>query len=219
MRRALRLAVVGTLGLWLGVAMAGVEPRAAVGVEVRGEKFSNVQNDDFIFGGVTTETDQAFSENRTVRSAFAELMIPLHQLQLTVAGRFDDYTGFGSTFNPQVGLVWEPTSGLSFKGVYSTAFRAPALIELQPIVVGGLLRIPDSSGGTRPVLFTIGNDPDIEPEEARTWTVGLDYEPSFAPATKISLSYFNIRYRGRIDTISASERFNVLLAPERYGVS
>ena len=48
---------------------------------------------------------------------------------MSAAGRFDDYGGTGSAFDPKLGVLWSPVTGLDFRGTYGTSFRAPLLAE------------------------------------------------------------------------------------------
>ena len=69
--------------------------------------------------------------DRKVYGLFAEFAIPIvKNLDLTLAGRFDDYSDFGNTFNPKVGLRWQPIREVLFRGSYNTGFRAPTLYEI-----------------------------------------------------------------------------------------
>jgi iron complex outermembrane recepter protein len=99
------------------------DARIAIGAEYRRESLKQTSR---ATGLVTNDLD------RDVGSAFAELFVPFvldeagdHRIELSLAGRYDDYSGFGGTFNPQGGLVWQPARGLRLRGAYSRAFRAP----------------------------------------------------------------------------------------------
>lgn len=192
---------------------AGVGGRAAAGLEWRREDFEDSLD------GVPGE-----NADRRLRSAFAELSIPLlataggdaQQLELSIAGRYDDYSDFGGTFNPQIGLIWTPVSGLTFRGAYSAAFRAPALAELDSTTEAFLELAADPEQGDAPVpvLFLQGARPDIGPEEADTWSLGVDIEPEFARWASLSLSYFEVDYDGRIEQPSINADRDLVLERE-----
>ena len=194
-------------------ALAGAEARAAAGLEWRREDY-----EDSLDGTPGENAD------RNVRSAFAELSIPLfgatqgdgRQLELSIAGRYDDYSDFGGTFNPQIGLIWTPVSGLTLRGAYSAAFRAPALAELESTTEAFLETAADPAQGNAPapVLFIQGANPAIGPEEADTWSFGVDFEPEFAHWADLSLSYFEIEYDGRIEQPSINADRDLVLERE-----
>lgn len=188
------------------MTIAGVEVRAAIGVETRSESFEREVLSPAIFFQLRGE------EERDVQSVFAELLLPivedgaqpgLRELQVSFAGRYDDYSDFGDTFNPQAGLVWSPMEGLRVRGAYSEAFRAPDLFTLTSATGVQLRTLPDPMTppiGFSTVLTQIGVVPDLGPEDATTWSVGFDYEPGFAPWLTTSASFYSVEYEDRIDT-------------------
>jgi iron complex outermembrane receptor protein len=201
-------------GPWLSIG--GMQSRAAVGVEWREEEFES-----------TSEGVPQNDLDRTLRSAFAELSLPLIEggrpgignVELSVAGRYDDYDDFGGTFNPQIGITWTPTEQLTFRGAFSTAFRAPALVELESSVDAflELATDPAQGGAVVPVLFLQGEDPDLKAEEAETLGIGVDFKPAFARWALVSLSYFHIDYDGRIEQPSINaDRALVLERADRF---
>jgi outer membrane receptor protein involved in Fe transport len=69
-----------------------------------------------------------------VNEFYAEVVLPVlnnvpgvHDLELTAAIRFFDYTTFGSDNTYKVGARYSPVRDLTFRGTYSTAFRAPTI--------------------------------------------------------------------------------------------
>lgn len=67
---------------------------------------------------------------RTIFSAYLEDVWTLsEQVQMTLGGRFDTYTQFGSTLNPRGSFVYTPLPELSLRLMYANAFRAPTAVE------------------------------------------------------------------------------------------
>lgn len=191
--------------------IAGMQPRGAVGADYRKE------HRELSTQGI--EGNDPLSRN--VRSLFAEVWMPVaRQLELSIAGRYDDYSDFGSTFNPQAGFAWRPAEGLTLKSSYSRAFRAPALTDMGRPGIGGRLTNrddPAAPGGVSPVLVLSGSNPDMGPEKARTWSFSVDYQPPFAQQTKVSLSYFDIRYQDRLDVpATGADALLVLEREDRF---
>lgn len=183
----------------------GLKPLVAFGAEVRHEDYRY----SLISDGVPSTRNGA-DESRIARAVFAELFVPLltgveparDTLSLSLAARYDDYSDIGSAVSPQLGIIFRPTTSLSFQGTISQAFRAPELFRYQPGTTGYWLTRqadPTLGGELRPVLVRGGNVPRFEPEEAKIWSVGVNYEPSFAPALQFSLNYFDIDYDNRLD--------------------
>ena len=154
--------------------------------------------------------------NRTIGAAFAELQIPIvgennrragiHSLNLSLAGRYEKYSDFGSTFNPKIGLSWSPMPALQFRGTYGTSFRAPNLMDLQEDSVlvptaSQLTLVPDptSATGTSRIITLYGNNNDLQEETATSWTAGVDFSPRGDEGIRLSLTYFDVEYEDRIE--------------------
>jgi iron complex outermembrane receptor protein len=183
--------------------------QAALGIERRNEKYESFDT------GVGYGQDK----QRYVSSVFAEIDAPIVSdeggarsvLDLRLAGRYDDFSDFGGTFNPQAGLIWTPTNRLRFRGSYARTFRAPPLFTLSAEQDAALVELvdPTSPSGASTVLFTVGGNPSLQPEKADSWTISLDYSPM--DRARITLSYFDIDYTNRIDEPGA--RDEILLSP------
>ncbi len=169
--------------------LPGGEARLALGGEWREERFEE-------------EVSGGFHSDRTVLSVFAELALPLtDQVELSLAGRFEDYSDFGGTTNPKVGLVWSPAKSVSLRGTYGTSFRAPILTELNDSNVNSVLidlADPAATDGTTLTMLVSGNNRDITPEEATTWTAGLDLGPATMAGVEAHVTYFDTEFNDRI---------------------
>jgi iron complex outermembrane receptor protein len=191
-----------------------IAARAAFGVEYRQEEFDSRTVNNATFGNSVID----FVRTREVISAFGELLLPLidrdgaGRVELSLAGRYDEYSDVGGTFNPQVGLVWEPMNTLTVRASYATAFRTFALGENQAYNALTIETLPDTGGGTLPVLVVSGAGSELEPETAETWTASIDWRP--APWITTTLSYFNVDYRDRLDTPALGPDIGLVLQRE-----
>lgn len=175
--------------------------RAAIGVERRDERLDYRYSDATFATGIQGE--------RRVDAAFVELLVDLlpdmniGALQVSLAGRHDDYSDFGSSFNPQAGVTWQFARDWRLRGAYSSAFRAPAFFEYGSSGnTGVLVSVPDPvlNNEMRTVLLWGGSEnPALKPEEADTWSIGFDFAPEALPGLRLSLSYFDVAYAGRVD--------------------
>jgi len=52
------------------------------------------------------------------------------ELSVDVAGRYSDYSNFGSTKNYKYGFTWHPIDDLLVRGTYADGFRAPTIEDL-----------------------------------------------------------------------------------------
>lgn len=68
---------------------------------------------------------------RDIKAIFAEMTIPLlDNLELNLAARYDDYSDFGDTFNPQVSIRYNLFEPLLLRASWGTGFKAPSLSQL-----------------------------------------------------------------------------------------
>jgi Outer membrane receptor proteins, mostly Fe transport len=109
----------------------------------------------------------AFNSTRHVHALFGELTAPVTKwLELNGAVRYDHYSDFGDSTTPKLGFKVKPIDQLAIRGTYAEAFRAPG-----PAEVGG-----SSFGFTSVGILSIGQ-PGIKPETAKSYTLGLIFEP------------------------------------------
>ncbi|GAB1408700.1 TonB-dependent receptor [Thermomonas brevis] len=164
-------------------------------------------------------------------SAFAK------KLDVSIAGRYERSSGLGdfSTFNPKIGIDYKPTDGLTLRGSWGTSFHAPpmryAYNGVQPIQGGNgaflradLYRAPcnttvvplngvsnTAAGCTfTAIVISGGAGPTLRPEEARTWTLGFDWQPTWAPGLRVAASYFDLEVDDRIVRIQAGQLGGIL---------
>ena len=113
---------------------AGREAAVAVGLDARHEDFSQAANTPFaeqVQASTGVDPNTRNAGKRDVYAGFFELNVPvLHSLDVTLAGRYDDYSDFGKTFNPKASFRFQPTKTFLLRGSWSTGFRAPSLYEL-----------------------------------------------------------------------------------------
>ena len=161
--------------------------------------------EDFDYA-VTGEAPEPAS--RKVDYVFGEADIPLvhpddtrfglNRLDLTLAGRIEHYTDFGTTSNPKVGLRYEPTPGLALRATWGTSFKAPQFEEEAQPVAAYLYPALLLGGPPGLALLARGGNDHLRPERSKSWTVGFDWSPPQVRSLTISLTYFNIDYTDRI---------------------
>lgn len=128
--------------------------------------------------------------SRNIASAFAEFDAPLlKSLEANVAGRYDRYSDFGSTFNPKFGLKFKPIDLIALRGTYSRGFRAPSFAEAGNSEVEGFVpygacpsNLCTAHGADGYIKsYTIGElttaNPQIKPERSSSYTAGIVLSP------------------------------------------
>jgi len=156
------------------------------------------------------------NRGRDVWAGFVEFAVPLvaapagtmaDRLDLSLAGRYDHYSDVGGSFNPKLGLSWRPTRALGLRGNWGTSFRAPPFFWSNPDQTGdaGVQDVIDpksqSPTGRSRALLLYGPTPDMKPETATAWSVGADMMPRATPGLSLSVSYFNVDYKGKIRNV------------------
>ncbi len=123
--------------------------------------------------------------SRDIKAVFAELQVPLWKgLDLNLAARRDQYTGFGSTTNPKITLRFSPTEQILFRSSYSTGFRVPTFKQqfdpvTESIYAGADLTDPATGILIPPNSIQIrsGGKSNLNPEEASMMSAGVVISP------------------------------------------
>lgn len=124
--------------------------KAAAGFESRQEHYDNTPHelvqDGLGGGGISLPTRGGYG----VKAVYGELQVPVlrglpfaRALNLSPSVRYDDYSTFGGKTTFKVGLDYEASSDIRFRGAYSTAIRAPRVAEL---FSGSTLSAPTGGG-------------------------------------------------------------------------
>ena len=199
----------------------------ALGAAYRSEDWKDGQNKSVTSLVESTGIDPEQEDNkgsRNLKAVFTEFQIPLHKtLNAQLAARYDNYSDFGSTFNPKLALRWQPDKKLMLRTSYSTGFRAPSLYELN----GAQFKTYTQSSWDDPVLCpggepaaggvsvrdcgqqfkrVTGGNPDLKAEESRNITAGIVFEPM--KNLVFNVDYFNIKVDNQIDSVSEASIFN-----------
>jgi iron complex outermembrane recepter protein len=165
------------------------------------------------------------SYRRNISAAFTEVTVPLvghsdndaapPRVELSLAARLENYSDFGDAFNPRFGVRWMPSRSFKFRTSWSSAFRAPNLLDLyqEQYSSSGFVVLPDpkSATGSSLVVFSEGNNPQLNEETASTWTMGLDMSSARLPGSTFSLTYYSMRHRNQVVRPGPSNPYNVLI--------
>ena len=187
----------------------GGPAKLAIGTTFRDE---SLQRDQIVFNSAPSPLSTGFLLERTSPAIFAELFLPMvseansrpgvERLLVSLAGRYEDYSDFGDTFDPKLGAVWSPSKNMAIRATIGTSFRAPLLAELDDQNRSvSLISAPDpeSSTGVTNTLFIFGNSADLVPQDATTWTAGFDVTPPSVPGLDIGMTYFNTEVENLIE--------------------
>jgi len=162
----------------------------------------------------------SFEQSRRVNAIYGELAAPiLKGVELSGALRTDDYSDYGRSTTPKVGIRWTPVNTLLLRATYAEGFRAPGAAESGNSSSAGFTAFHDPvrcavAGATgcegTAVVITTGN-PLVKPEESKSYTAGFVFEP-FRNAS-MSVDYWKIE---RTNEISGADLNLVLANPAGY---
>ncbi|MDP3459400.1 MAG: TonB-dependent receptor, partial [Hyphomonas sp.] len=194
----------------------------------------HLRSEDFYFD--TQRLGRISEGERDVAALYGEILLPvvgpdnatrgIRRLELNLSGRRDDYSDFGSTFNPKAGLLWSPAEGLNLRSSYSTSFTPPPLGRVGDQNRSGVVypytfilntfgwQAPDPSLVGTDYLIWAGAFNDLEPETSRTFTGGADFEVSQGAHTwTLRSTYYDIRFEDRLGSTPIPNSQNVNFAP------
>ncbi|MGC1520146.1 MAG: TonB-dependent receptor [Steroidobacteraceae bacterium] len=203
------------------LAIPGGPVKAALGVSARAERYDSIDLETI--AGRSASSGEPPSR-REVLSAYGEIVAPVfgdanavpgyRRLDVSIAGRFDHYSDFGSTLNPKLGMSWEFVRGVYFKGTFGTSFQAPLLNQVHtPLHIETEL-LPDSSSvsGSTDALILQGGNLNLLPEKSQSYTAGFDFKPARVPGYSSTLSFFHIKFTDKITTPPTSSGGNYSLS-------
>lgn len=159
----------------------------------------------------------------------------IHKATIEAGIRYSDYSTTGTSTTWKAGGTIEPIEGIKFRGMYQVAVRSPNIQELFQSPVQGLSNLTvDPCAGAAPtaprnlceatgaptgtyggisqpssgqINVTTSGNPDLDVERAKTYTLGLVFQPTFVPRFSITVDYFNIKIN---DLISAPSQNDIL---------
>lgn len=113
-----------------------------------------------------------------LRAGYIENSLDLfnNKLNLNLSARIDDYSNFGTEFNPSFGALFKPNNDIKFHGLISRSFRVPTFNDLY---------WPDSGDGLK------GN-PNLKPEKGLTEEIGFDI--AINKRLNSGLTYYHSNY-------------------------
>ena len=144
---------------------------------------------------------------RKVDSYYGELYVPIFgpgnaipgfdRLELNAAVRHDKYSDVGSTTNPKFGINWSPLHAVNLRASYGTSFRAPTIPEIYGNSNNLFVQnYSNPAGGTIVGVALSGQNLDLKPETAKTWSVGGDVQP--LSRLRFGVTYWSVQYDNQV---------------------
>ena len=206
-------------------SLPGGTVKMAVGADYRKEKYRfngdarEAAARPFIMAAPFDDTNALDGVSRNIKAAYAEVLFPiLNNLEVTAAGRIDDYSDVGRTVNPLFSFKYRPIDPLMLRGNYNEGFRAPSFNQVyngqsEELFTGRDLADPAKCPGgvpnstdpncaslDRSIDIIGGGNPDLGPETAKMMGLGVVFQP--ARLFSASLDWWSIKRRDSIQTLT-----------------
>jgi iron complex outermembrane receptor protein len=145
---------------------------------------------------------------------------PIEMVTLGAAGRYEDFSEFGDTFNYKLSARFEPINGVAARGTYSTGFRAPTPAQLNTSqTTQGLdtttLQIFNQGrlSPSDPLALALGAKP-LTPETSETVTAGLTFQSRIGLTGSVDIYQIDVDNRfGQSQTFAVPATF---ANPQRF---
>lgn len=147
-------------------------------------------------------------------------------LNLNIGDRYSKYSEFGSTNNWKIAIEWRPIDDLLLRGTVSKVFRAPSVTDLYSSLSGDSPTASDPCGsaavasnplcqgytfvntatsqlngvvaGSKYAHDNLGYQPQLKPENGKSYDFGFVYDAPWLPGLAISADYYKITLNNMI---------------------
>ncbi|MEO6717771.1 MAG: TonB-dependent receptor [Novosphingobium sp.] len=167
------------------------------------------------------------SASANSKSIFGELFVPVMPfLDLSASVRYDSYSNFGSTTNPNLGMTLKPFSWLKLFGHWNTSFNAPTALDQLAVSTGrfasaysATVRPRDPVGGRdnglgTQALVLEGSTTGLKPQTASSWAAGFELEPF--TGLRLGGEYYFIDFRNALGAIDSQLDSSYLARPDLF---
>ena len=194
------------------IELPGGDAKMAIGAEYVSDTLRRRFQTDIAIGGLSSFPFTSYTRN--VQSLFGELNLPVlsngeggSMLTASAAVRFDKYSDFGNTTNPKFGITFVPASWIKVRGNWGTSFTAPTPLDKLAEATNSFSSFPFAAfvkPGDAPVagsntLASQGSRPNLQPQTATTWSVGIDIAPD-RTGFRASANYFDVNFSNILGT-------------------
>lgn len=108
-----------------------------------------------------------------------------------------------------LGLRYSPVKDVVLRVSYGTGFLPPTFSQILPSTgtVGGITVIDPYRGNINQtytsIQRTIGGNPQLLPEDSRSWSAGVIFTPHFLPRLRVSIDYTDIEKSSEIGIVGS----------------
>jgi iron complex outermembrane receptor protein len=169
------------------------ESIALVGAEYVTFDYENLYDPRSEAGDVGGSSGWSNGGDRSITSLFLEYLLPVTDVtEISLAGRYDNYSDFGGTFNPSIGIASQLHDRFSVRARWGEGFVAPDMDELYGPTLDYRGFVYDPTLGTDWLVNEIYSfsNPDLEPETSSSLSLGLNWQ--YLDNHSIDVTYYEI---------------------------
>ncbi len=213
-------AVLTGEGMELGGGMLGW----AAGYEYRREAFSLSKDSNKQNNGVTGNKGLSTDGSYKSDSLFVEVIAPItDSFEASIGVRYDDFSSYGDDTTSKIGLRWDVTDQLAFRGTWGQVFRAPTVSDLYGGESDSFPTAQDPCASETPAEFCaqqsvqldsqllskVGGNPGLIAETGETATFGVVYRPMFGDVeASFTLDYWQVELEDAITRLGVGYVLN-----------
>ena len=199
------------------------DAKLAIGIEYQ----DNAVRTRLNAGKVGALAAKPFSRaNANSKSAFAEISLPVSTfLDINGSLRYDDYSNFGSTTNPNIGASLKLSSGLKLFGHWNKSFNAPTALDDLAISTGRFAcpftatsRPNNSTGRDNGLgacaLVLEGSSKGLIPQTAESWAFGFEANPM--RGLRFGGEFYAIDFKNALGAIDSQRDSSYVARPDLF---
>lgn len=209
--------------------LPGGDAKVAVGVEYQRNWAATRLN----AGPVGAIASLPYSKaSRDAKSVYGEVSLPVTDFAvLSGSVRYDNYSDFGSTTNPNLGISITPVNGLKIFAHWNKSFNAPTAIDDLAISTGRFacgIYVPNGTAAQRPndplgrdtskqgscAMVLQGSSPGLKPQTATSWAVGFDATP--ADGVRFGANFYSIDLKNALGNLNPADQSTYSTNPNLY---
>src|SRR6184192_657837 len=154
-----------------------------------------------IFSPVTSTYSRGDGKNPQVVSETHAAIPGFYSLEFTAGARFEEFLNNDTNvLVPKVGMRWQPfDEQLTLRATWGEGFREPSLEELfsSPVSTLEVTHDPLKGGLLESETNTlISSNPNLQPEDSRSFSGGFVYSPKYAPGLNLSVDFWDTERTG-----------------------
>lgn len=169
------------------------ESIALVGVEYVTFDYENLYDPRSEAGEVGGSSGWSNGGDRSITSLFLEYLLPVTDgTEISLAGRYDDYSDFGGTFNPSIGIASQLHDRFAVRARWGEGFVAPDMDELYGPTNNwrGFVYDPTIGGDWLVDQIYSYSNSDLEPETSTSLSLGFNWQ--YLDNHSIDVTYYEI---------------------------